>query len=297
MIGVNLKYLIFIVVIIAFLLPQVNNITFNERVIRISTTTSLYQLGLVDALMNGFLARYDAGVRYEVIVAGSGEALRLLADGTTCVAFTHAPSLEHELIVKGYIRRLGFVGFNEFVIVGPKEDPANVSKALNTIEAFSMIYSAGELGLTKFVSRGDYSGTHVREVLIWNLSGLNPKGRSWYLEIGQGMQQALIMTDDIRGYTISDSGTYAKLITSGKLRNTIALLNDTKNLINIYSLYASNSNACNSYNDIITMIANYVMSDGQDLISERFKGLVTPFVGYEDIVSESWEYLAVGGRS
>lgn len=268
----------------------------SDDVLRISTTTSLQQIGLVDALMKDFMMRQGVKIRYEVIVSGSGEALRLLGDGTTCIAFTHAPSLEYTLINKGTIRRLGFVGFNEFVIVGPNKDPADVLNARNAVDAFSRIYRMGELGLTKFISRGDNSGTHIREILIWNLSGLNPKGRSWYLETGQGMQQALIIADDVEGYTLSDLGTYVKLLNANKLRNTVILLKDSTNLINVYSLYASNSDLCRGFTPIIDRIAAYVMSDGQNLLIDRFEGLVKPFKGHEDLVNTSWNYLAVGRR-
>jgi len=271
----------------------VSNTVLSRDVIRISTTTSLYQLGLIDALLKDFTLRTDTKIRYEVIVAGSGESLRLLADGTTCIAFTHAPSMEYELMKKGSIRRLGFVGYNEFVIVGPREDPANVSRASNAVEAFIKIYRSGELGLTKFVSRGDNSGTHQRELWLWNLSGLNPRGRNWYLEVGQGMQQALIIADDVKGYTLSDLGTYLKLLSNGRLRNVIALLNDSKYLVNVYSLYMSGSSRCQAYLDDISKFAEYVMDIGQKVIEEEFKDLVNPAKGHEELVNKSWNYLAM----
>lgn len=273
----------------------ISNAVLSRDVVRISTTTSLYQLGLIDTLVKDFTFRTNPKIKYEVIVAGSGEALRLLADGTTCIAFTHAPSMEYELMKKGLIRRLGFVGYNEFVIVGPKEDPANVSRASNAVEAFVRIYKSGELGLTKFVSRGDNSGTHRRELWLWNLSSLNPRGRNWYLEAGQGMQQALIMADDVKGYTLSDLGTYLKLASNGRLRNVIALLNDSRYLVNVYSLYMSSSSRCQAYLDDISKFTEYVMDIGQKVIEEKFKGLVNPARGYEELVNKSWNYLAMGG--
>ncbi len=296
MIGFGVKHLTILTVLIMISLLAVNNITSGRDVIRISTTTSLYQIGVVDALVKDFMERSGSRTKFEVIVVGSGEALRLLSDGTACISFTHAPSIEHKYVEEGTIRRLGFLGFNAFVIVGPKEDPANVSGATDAVEAFTRIYISGESGTARFVSRGDNSGTNIRELWLWNLSGLNPKGKGWYLETGQGMQQVLIIADDIRGYTLSDVGTYLKLINSGKLRNTVALLKDAKYLVNVYSIYASNAHSCSKFLNDVNNFAGYVKGEGQKLIEERFRDLINPAEGYEDLINASWNYLAMGGR-
>lgn len=261
--------------------------------VKVSTTTSLYQLGVLEDLFNDFNNVTSLNTRFDVLAKGSGEALRLLADGSTCIGFVHAPVLEKEYITQEKIEMLAVFAYNEFIIVGPRSDPANVSSADNAVEAFKRIYVAGELGSARFISRGDMSGTNIREIQLWNLAGLNPEGKSWYLKTGQGMFQVLIMADNLNAYTITDTGTYMKLVNQGKLRNLVALKSDPTYLINVYSMYLSKTTPCdNPYTWYIAFkFRDYLLSRGQDLISSNYMGLLNPVKEHEDMVLQAWEAL------
>ena len=204
--------------------------------VRVTTTTSLYATGLLDYLADQFYREYP-NVRIDFIAVGSGEALKRAAKGDACMVFVHAPSLEREYIEKGVLEQHRIVAYNFFVVVGPQDDPAGVRGAKSAAEVFMKIYVAGEEGKATFVSRGDYSGTHVKEMSIWRLASLNPRGRPWYRESGAGMAQTLVIANELRAYTLSDIGTYLKLKKDGKLPNLEILYSNDTELINIYSIY------------------------------------------------------------
>ena len=259
----------------------------------VSTTTSLYQIGILNSFFNEFRNLTKLNVQFNVLAKGSGEALRLLSDGSACIGFTHAPSLELQYMNQGKIERLAIFGYNEFIIVGPPDDPANVSKASDAVDAFKRIYEAGEKGLAKFVSRGDMSGTNVRELQLWKLLKLNPEGRPWYLKSGQGMAQTLLMADNLKAYTLTDVGSYLNLKSQGKLSNLADLKRDFKYLINVYAMYLSKAPSCDNQFTwyVAYKLRDYVMNQGQDLLNNKYKGLVNPAKGNETMVEEAWRSL------
>lgn len=259
----------------------------------VSTTTSLYQIGLLDSLFSDFKNITGLNVQFDILAKGSGEAIKLLADGSACIAFVHAPSLELQYINQGKIERLAIFAYNEFVIVGPKSDPANVGSSINAIDAFKRIYLAGESGTTKFISRADLSGTNVRELQIWNLTGLDPNNKTWYLKSGQGMSQTLLMADNLNAYTLTDIGTYLSLKGKGQLQNLVILKHDFNYLINVYSMYISKSSSCNDKNvqNLALKLKDYIMNQGQTLITRNFSGLVNPAKGNETMLAQAWESL------
>jgi tungstate transport system substrate-binding protein len=266
----------------------------SEYAIRVSTTTSLYQTGLLKDLLEDFRNFSGLNVKFDILARGSGEALRLLADGSTCIAFTHAPSLELAYINRGEVERLTIFAINEFLIVGPSEDPAGVSGVSSAVDAFKRIFNAGEKRLAKFISRGDYSGTHVRELLLWNLTGLDPEGRPWYIRSAKGMAETLIMADNMKAYTLTDVGTFRSLQNRGKVSNLIVLHRDPTYLINAYSLYLSKAKSCD--NPITWYVAyklrEYLLMRGQELIAQKYKDLFNPVKGSERIAEKAWEELA-----
>ena len=204
--------------------------------VRVATTTSLYATGLLDYLADQFYKQYP-NVRIDFIAVGSGEALKRAAKGDACMVFVHAPSLEREYVEKGVLEQHKIIAYNFFVVVGPRDDPAEIRGSNNVVEVFVKIYIAGEQGKAIFVSRGDYSGTHVREMSIWRLAGLDPRGKPWYRESGAGMAQTLIIANELRAYTLSDIGTYLKLKRDGRLPNLEILYSNDTELINVYSIY------------------------------------------------------------
>jgi len=265
-----------------------------QRLIVVSTTTSLYQLGVLDGLLGDFRNSTSIDARFKVLVKGSGEALRVLADGSASIAFVHAPSLELQYMERGEIEQLAMFAYNEFVIVGPPDDPAGVKNASNAVEAFERIYRAGERGVARFVSRGDMSGTNVREVQLWRLAGLSPEGRPWYLKSCQGMVQTLLMAENIGAYTLTDLGSYASLKRQGRLQVLVELKRDPQHLVNVYSAYVSRTSALNDpyVRYVAQELKNYLMTRGQELLASNYGDLIRSVRGCEDEVRQAWDALA-----
>ncbi|MEM2109792.1 MAG: substrate-binding domain-containing protein [Candidatus Odinarchaeota archaeon] len=201
----------------------------------IATTTSTYETGLLNYLIPSFEARWRVDV--QIVAVGTGQALTLGRTGDCDLLIVHARSLEDEFITQGYGVHRVTVWYNDFIIVGPESDPANVTGLVNVTEAFKRIYLTGEAGACHFYSRGDGSGTEVREKQIWELTGLqtpNPDTQSWYKRTGQGMSSTLLIAnEDSIGYTITDRGTYASLI--NRLQFLEILVEKDKALLNPYS--------------------------------------------------------------
>lgn len=262
--------------------------------LRAATTTSLYATGLLDYLAENFEKQHP-GVRVEFIPVGSGEALRKAAQGDACLVLVHAPSLERKYLEQGVITGHRIFAYNYFAIVGPSTDPAGVRNASSAVEAFKRIYRAGERGMARFVSRGDNSGTHVRELMIWRLAGLNPRDRSWYVESGQGMAQTLVMAEEMDAYTLSDTGTYLKLKHAGRLPHLSLLYTNSSELINVYSIYLVAScrgeerRAAEAFADYITEHQELIGKYGVD---QYGKPLFYPAKGREQMLAKAWRQLA-----
>ena len=232
-----------------------------QVVLRVSTTTSLYATGLLDRLADEF-SKEHPNIVVQFIAVGSGEALRKAELGDADLVLVHAPSLERKYLEKGVIYGGRIFAYNYFVIVGPKNDPANIA-GLDPIEAMKKIYEAGEKGYAKFVSRGDNSGTHVRELMLWRKAGLNPKGKPWYIETGSGMSQTLMVAHEYAAYTLSDIGTYLKF--SSKLTELKVLVDKGDILVNIYSAYLVRESKNEKY---AKKFIDFIVSDkGQEIIS------------------------------
>lgn len=172
-----------------------------EKRLRLSTTTSTENSGLLAALIPPFEARF--GLQVDVIPVGTGKALKLAEGGDVDVTLVHAPELEEQFVKQGFGVNRRYVMYNDFVIVGPPHDPAGTKKAPDAKSAFQGI--AQTKGL--FISRGDRSGTHIKELSVWKETGFNPS-LPWYLESGRGMGAVLIIADQKRAYTLTDRGTF-----------------------------------------------------------------------------------------
>lgn len=167
----------------------------------LTTTTSTYDTGLLDELNAEFESMY--GVSVDAVAQGTGAALETARNGDSDVVMVHARSLEDDFITEGYGVNRRDLMFNDFVIVGPDADPAGISALDSATEAFATIADTE----STFVSRGDNSGTHTKELAIWDAAGVDPSG-DWYLETGQGMGEVLNITNEQGGYTLSDRGTF-----------------------------------------------------------------------------------------
>lgn len=232
-----------VLTVVAFTLLITYYVAHQQRVlrIRISTTTSLHAAGLLDYIAEEFTGA-NPGVRVEFIAVGTGAALRMAERGDVCAVLTHDPGLEKQYLENGVIGEGRIFAYSYFILVGPADDPANASGVTSIIMAFKMIFKSGEAGRASFVSRGDGSGTHARELRLWSETGLNLEGATWYKDCGCGASEALIIADELGSYTLSDLGTYLTLTKAGRLQKLkILYLNESDPmLINIYSVYVAN---------------------------------------------------------
>ena len=197
-----------------------------EKILKMSTTTSTQSSGLLDILLPEL--KKDTGIQIKVIAKGTGAAIRDGMDGNVDVIFVHAQSREEKFIADGFGTRRYAVMHNDFIILGPENDPAGIKGMKNVREALGKI--AGSKSL--FISRGDDSGTHTKEQALWKSSGLDldkqtsaivekgkkreitfiyPKGsENWYISIGQGMGKTITFAEEKQAYTMADRGTYLK---------------------------------------------------------------------------------------
>jgi tungstate transport system substrate-binding protein len=170
--------------------------------IRLATTTSTENSGLLKVILPVFEAKYGGKVR--VVSVGTGAALKLGENGDADVVLVHARPLEDKFMAAGFGSVRKDVMYNDFIIVGPKRDPAGVRGSKDVIAAMKKISASG----AKFVSRGDESGTHQMEKDYWKSAGVAAPG-AWYVSAGQGMGQVLTMAGQLEGYTLTDRATYA----------------------------------------------------------------------------------------
>ncbi|MEG6521482.1 substrate-binding domain-containing protein [Desulfotomaculum sp. 1211_IL3151] len=191
----------------------------------LATTTSTQDSGLLDVLKPEF--EKQTGHNLKIIAVGTGAALQMGEKGEADVLLTHAPKSEQPLVDSGVAINYSLVMHNDFVIVGPENDPAGIKNANTTAEAVKMIADNGAI----FVSRGDDSGTHKKELDLWKEAQIEPKGQNWYQESGTGMGATLNIASEKQGYTLTDRATY--LAQKDNLKLTILLQGD-KSLLNIY---------------------------------------------------------------
>lgn len=196
----------------------------------LATTTSTQDSGLLDVLVPMF--QEQTGYTVQTIAVGTGEALKMGEEGNADVLLVHAPSSEVTFMEGGNGKDRFLVMHNDFIIVGPANDPAGI-KGLGPKESFTAIYNAG----ATFVSRGDDSGTHKKELDFWKKAELDPKGQAWYLETGQGMGASLTVASEKEAYILTDRATY--LANGGNLQLEI-LLEGNKALLNVYHVITVN---------------------------------------------------------
>jgi len=206
--------------------PQPKN-----KTLLLSTTTSTQDSGLLDELIPLF--QQQSGYEVKTSAVGSGQALQLGAMGEADVLLVHSPAAELDFMAKnqGINRRL--VMHNDFIIVGPANDPAKIKGMPSAIDAMKAITATK----TPFISRGDNSGTNALELQLWKQAAIDPKGQSWYIESGQGMGATLTIAAEKVAYTISDRATY--LATNKQNQLTIEVEKDPV-LLNIYHVIQVN---------------------------------------------------------
>ena len=192
----------------------------------LASTTSTKDSGLFDVLIPAFEKDYPM-YNTKVVAVGSGEALKMGETGDADVLLVHSPAAEVTYMADGFGVDRHAVMYNDFIIVGPKADPAGIKGMTSATDAFTKIADTK----STFFTRGDASGTNAKELAIWKAAGITPSG-SWYVKTGQGMGETLTVTDQKSGYTLSDRATY--LAKKDSLPNTVILVEGDKALFNQY---------------------------------------------------------------
>jgi tungstate transport system substrate-binding protein len=198
----------------------------------LATTTSTRDSGLLDVLLPVF--EQQSGYRVKVVAVGTGQALKMGQEGNADVLLVHAPAAELDFMAAGYGATRQLVMHNDFVLLGPADDPAGVCDSATAVDAFKMMAD----GRALFVSRGDDSGTHKAELALWSKAGVEvSKGSDWYLETGQGMGETLRVASEKQAYTLTDRATY---LAQKETLNLKILVQGDNALLNIYHVITIN---------------------------------------------------------
>lgn len=246
--------------------------------LRLATTTSTENSGLLYALLPPFEKMFN--LKVDVVAVGTGKAIKLGENGDADVILVHARSMEDKFVNDGYGVNRRDVMHNDFVIVGPAADPAGVKQAKTASEAFSKIAAKQ----STFVSRGDQSGTHKKELGLWGNAGIKPSG-TWYLESGRGMGEVLVIANEKSAYTLTDRGTYLAF-QMGKKINLPVLCEGDPILFNPYGIIAVNPerHPHTDYVKAMALIGWVTGQQGQKIIKEFGKDKFGEPLFYPDAI-------------
>lgn len=226
-----------------------------------SSTTSTENSGLFAYILPMFEKK--TGIKVKVVARGTGAAIEMGKRGDADAAFVHAREQELKAVEEGYFVNRHDVMYNDFIVIGPDNDPAKIKGTKSVTEAFKKIASS-----SLFVSRGDNSGTNTKELSIWKKAGMEPKGQKWYLEVGQGMEKAQRIANEKRAYTLTDRGTW--LATKGKDRlEMISVLEGDPSLFNQYGVMAVNPQRYKGirYEEAMEFVNWLISKEGQQAIA------------------------------
>jgi len=229
-------------------------------IIRLATTTSTENSGLLGVLLPPF--ERDSGYRVHVIAVGTGKALRLAREGDVDVVLVHARADEDKLIKDGYGVNRRDVMYNDFVVIGPRHDPAGIRGLQDAVTALTGIATTA----SPFVSRGDDSGTYKQERSLWRQAKITPAG-PWYREAGQGMGKVLLMAGELDAYTLTDRGTWLAFRDRSPLE---ILAQGDERLFNPYGIIATNPDRYPDVDHIgATRLIEWITSsEGQAIIRD-----------------------------
>jgi tungstate transport system substrate-binding protein len=222
------RLLLALVSVLVFALPT--GAQTPSKTVIVSTTTSTQDSGLLDVLVPMFERK--SGYSVKTISVGTGQALALAARGEADVTLAHAPSLEKKYVDEGKMTNRRLVMYNDFVIIGPEDDPAKIKGEKSAVAALKKIAASA----SRFVSRGDKSGTHTLELALWKQADVTPAA-PWYIESGQGMGATLGIADDRKAYTLTDRAT---MLAFSKRVRLMSMVEGDGPLLNIYSVMEVN---------------------------------------------------------
>jgi len=244
----------------------------------LSTTTSTYDSGLLDYIIPVFEKRDN--VKVNILSKGTGESIDIAKRGDADLVLVHSRNLEEQFVKDGYgVHRVG-VMYNDFIIIGPSDDPAGISGGSNATLAFEQIAKTGAEGRTLFISRADRSGTNTLELSIWKTLGMQPsnKTNTWYIEAGASMGAVLRMTNEKNAYTLTDRATWLSF--RSQLPHLTALLEKDQILLNPYALILVNPEKYPQriFKTALALVKFMISEEGQRLIESFRKENQTLFI-------------------
>ena len=227
----------------------------------LATTTSTQDSRLLDVLIPLFEA--ESGYTVQTVAVGSGEAMKMGEEGNADVLLVHAPASEVAFMEAGNGTDRFLVMHNDFIIVGPAADPAAIEGMTSAKDAFKAIYDAG----AQFITRGDDSGTHKKELALWKSAELDPAGQAWYIETGQGMGASMTVASEKAAYILTDRATYLANKDNYQLE---ILVEGDNSLLNVYHVITVNAEKWPAVNyEGALAFANFMINaDTQAFIGE-----------------------------
>jgi tungstate transport system substrate-binding protein len=253
---------VFSVLLVAtFFLTSCNPTSPQKPDLLLVSTTSTQDSGLLDVLLPAFTEK--TGYNVQLVAVGSGQALKLGEQGNADVILLHSPTAEKEFVANGFGIDRRLVMHNDFVIVGPPSDPAALRTQPTPADSFQAVFSTA----STFVSRGDESGTHVKELALWKNAGLDPRGQDWYLETGQGQGATLSIASEKGAYALTDRGTFLAYQHNIDLE---ILAEGDPFLLNVYHVITVNPEKWPNINlEGAKAFADFITSsEGQDIIGD-----------------------------
>lgn len=230
--------------------------------LRCVSTTSTQNSGLFDYILPLFEKK--TGIKVDVVAVGTGAAIEIGKRGDADFVFVHAKEQELRAVENGYFVNRHDVMYNDFILVAPPNDTAEIKGIKSIVDGFKKIAETS----SPFVSRGDNSGTHTKELAIWKKADIDPKGQKWYLEVGQGMEKTQRIANEKRAYTLTDRGTWLATKDKDKLDMVIVLEGDHL-LFNQYGVMAVNPEKHKhvKYKEAMEFINWIISKDGQQAIA------------------------------
>ena len=233
-----------------------------ETRIRSASTTSTQNSGLFDYILPIFEKK--TGIKVDVVAVGTGAAIEIGKRGDADFVFVHAKEQELKAVEEGFFVNRHDVMYNDFVIIGPANDPAKITGMKSATDAFKQIATSG----SSFVSRGDKSGTNTKELSIWKKTGIEPAGKKWYLEVGQGMEKTQRIANEKQAYTHTDRVTWLATKDKDKLEMIVVLEGDPT-LFNQYGVMAVNpeKNKHVKFKEAMEFVNWIISKEGQDAVA------------------------------
>jgi len=231
-----------------------------EKSIVVASTTSTEQSGLFAYLLPIFKSK--SGIDVKVVAVGTGQALDIGRRGDADVVFVHDKPAEEQFVAEGFSTKRYEVMYNDFILIGPKNDPAKIAGGKDINEALQKIAASQ----SPFISRGDKSGTNAAELRYWKNAGINPAGEAWYKETGSGMGPALNTASAMNAYILADRGTWLSFKNRGDL---IIVVEGDRKLFNQYGVMLVNPERFPQVKKVLgqTLIAWLISKDGQSAIA------------------------------